>query len=326
MDTRDADWNGERNFFAPLEQGEFELYPYLRARYGNLLSDSVVSVRLFAVSRTVRVTVIYCDGRQPVHIDFERTPVEDNDPNHGLLIEEFFNEDQLDAAPYPHENADIRQQWLVRALERLYRIMEARGRAVILPVFTPHFLHFLTNMGRYWDESNLTCRLYQELDYAENQINRLNRVYNQGLRLLAEPVKERMEAKIIKTLRERLTRQAATQIFGSDLITYWDEIGVLSCEGSENSLYGFMKSELGTMALDEIMRKPLAERFALSFCNYPMNGDMTNILAVNNINDIEALLIGFAEDIEIIAENIASQVIGLAGDTLSPEAIAYLGY
>jgi|GEM_PF-1860047 len=299
-------------FIRPLHLGEFELTPILRARYGNMLRDNIVSVRLFAEGRTLVLIIAEVGNAEKIIVDFAVTWANRTDDMIGL--DDLFSQD-APAAPARDAALDERQVWFNHIIPSFLTLFDCHETASCIPVFTKHYLalleriHYATNFS-----------------YAEKTEERLNLAvkFCEGyIKTLAKPLKEEAWERLISMLTHKLKKQTATGILGSDLNTYWDEIGVIAEQGSDNMLYEMLCDQIDREVYDAIVEDlPEAEQLALWLCSDDVNCEREGWLP-ETVKDFES---GFKKDFSSIDMALRDELMGKAMNSLSPAAREYLDY
>jgi hypothetical protein len=300
-------------FIRPLELGEFEITPILRARYGNLLRDNIVSVRLFAEGRTLLFIIYEVGNIEKVIVDFAFTGV---DRKGGLIrLDELFFQDAPDA-PARDAALEERQAWFNRMLSSLLWLFDSAETARYIPVFTIHYLAMLERI-------QLNDNAAQELIYTENRLENTAAFYKDCLETLAAPLHKAARENLISKLAKRMKKQEATGILSESLNSYWDEIGVMANQGSDNLLYDTLCHELDSETYDAIQDLSEAEQFALWFFGEEVDGNLSRWF----MDDFEGVTMdNIKKDFSTIARDIRDELLGWAMNSLSPAATEYLGY
>lgn len=309
------EWAGHLpRLLSPLKPGEFDLTPVLRARYGNQLREGIVSIRLFAEDRNLVLHIEEVGSAVPLLVPFaEVLIVPETDPV--SLTDHFFARLPHDA-PDRYAPEEPRREWLLALLPLMLETFDAVEVARDLNLFTPQYLALLARleMRKHLDQEPLfdeMARHRRGVAFFRNCTKRLALHFHSDIR-----------EQLIHELATRLKRQPAFEVLSSELKTYWDEIGVIAEEGSDNLLYWTLMRELDALAANAIQVLPAEERFALWasreeagdwFDNYA-DEDYPTKMGDENI------------DLDALAADIRNALLGEAMDTLSPEARDYLGY
>lgn len=298
----------------PLEPGEFDLTPVLRARYGNQLREGIVSIRLFADGRILVLRIEEAGQAVPLFVPFDEVLiVPEMDP---VSLTDHLFERLPHAAPDRHAHEESRREWLLALLPLMLETFDAIEVARDLNLFTLQYLALLARleMRKHLDQEPLfdeMARHRRGVAFFRNCTERLALHFQSDIR-----------EQLVHELATRLKRQPAFEVLSSELKTYWDEIGVIAEEGSDNLLYWTLMCELDALAANAIKALPAEERFALWasreeagdwFDNYA-DEDYPTKMGDKNI------------DLDALAADIRGALLGEAMDTLSPEARDYLGY
>lgn len=124
-------------------------------------------------------------------------------------------------------------------------------------------------------------------------------------------------------LANKMKNQEATGVLNGDLKTYWDEVGVIASQGSDNTLYEELCTEIHCDVYYAIKSLSEAEQFALWFFGEEANGDLARWFN----DDFEGVTMeGIKKDFSMIATDIRDELLGMAMNSLSPEATEYLHY
>jgi hypothetical protein len=296
----------------PIQSGEFDLTPILRARYGNLLSDDIVSVRLYAERRNVVLIISESGNTNEVIVDFSNTRVEEKyGPTTGL-DDLFF----LAAPDAPERDAkqEERQDWYNRMLSSLLWLFDSNKTAKYLPIFTTHYLALLERI-QLNDDAAL------DLIDTETRLENTELFYKNCVEALAEPLQKQAINKVLVTLATKMKHQEASGIINDDLKTYWDEMGVIADQGSDNGLYNMLCNELEADVYYAIKELSEGEQFALWFFGDEVNSNLARWFD----NDFEGVTLeGIKKDFSKITEDIRGELLGMATNELSPEATKYL--
>jgi hypothetical protein len=301
------------HFISPLRPGEFELTPILRARYGNLLRDNIVSVRLFAEGHNLLFIITEVGNTEKVIVDFARTGVERRGNMIGL--DELFFRD-VPEAPARQADLEERQAWFNRILSSLLWLFDSAETARYIPVFTKHYHAMLERI-------QLNDNAAQDLLYTENRLENTVTFYKECLETLAAPLHKVTRENLISKLAKRMKKQEATGILSDSLNTYWDEIGVIVNQGSDNVLYETLCNELFSEAYHAIKKLSEAEQFALWFFGEEVDGNLSRWF----MDDFEGVTMdNIQKDFSTIARDIRDELLGMAMNSLSPAAMEYLDY
>jgi hypothetical protein len=299
------------HFILPIQPGEFEITPILRARYGNLLRDSVVSVRLFAEHRTVILIITEAENTAQVIVDFANTRI---DRQAGIGLDDLFFRDTPNA-PGRDAPQEERRAWFNSMLSSLLWLFDSTETARYLPVFTPHYLALLERI-------QLNHNADQDLFYTENRLENTLTFYKDCVETLATPIQKNAKISLISTLANKMKKQEATGVLDGNMKTYWDEVGVIASQGSDNTLYEELCTKIHSDVYYAIKSLSEAEQFALWFF-----GEADDDLARWFADDFEGVTMeGIKKDFSMIAADIRDELLGMAMNSLSPEASEYLGY
>jgi hypothetical protein len=299
------------HFIIPIQPGEFEITPILRARYGNLLRDSVVSVRLFAEHHTVILIITEAENTAQVIVDFANTRI---DRQAGIGLDDLFFRDTPNA-PGRDAPQEERRAWFNSMLSSLLWLFDSTETARYLPVFTPHYLALLERI-------QLNHNADQDLFYTENRLENTLTFYKDCVETLATPIQKNAKISLISTLANKMKKQEATGVLDGNMKTYWDEVGVIASQGSDNTLYEELCTEIHSDVYYAIKSLSEAEQFALWFFG-EADGDLARWFA----DDFEGVTMeGIKKDFSMIAADIRDELLGMAMNSLSPEASEYLGY
>lgn len=305
--------NNFDHFIYPIHPGEFDITPILRARYGNLLRDDIVSIRLFAEHRNVVLLVTSIDNTVRGHIDFANTRI-DKTSGSIMLNELFFND--LPIAPDRDAPYDERRAWFNRILWNLLWFFDASEIARHLHVFTPHYLALLERI-------QINNNYESELVYTEKRLESSTIFYEDSILNLAKPVQVKALENLLELLANRMKKQEATEILNGGLITYWDEVGVIACESNDNMLLEILYKQIEADVYDAIIKLSEAEQFALWFFGEEVDANLANWFSDG---DYEKDISSIKKDFTLIIQYIRDELLGMAMDSLSPEANKYLGY
>jgi len=77
-------------FIQPLQPGEYDITPIIRARYGNLLKDGIISIRLFAEYNYAALFVTESSNIEKVIIEFSNIQVKSQADSIQGLDDKFF--------------------------------------------------------------------------------------------------------------------------------------------------------------------------------------------------------------------------------------------
>jgi len=302
----------------PLELGEFDLTPILRARYGNLLREGVVTVRLFAENEELVLIAEEVGRDAPIIVEFSRTMIvlqagEEPDDLSYLAGLFFYGFEQ--PAPDRLAPPEARQAWFQEMFPQLLMLCDSHEFAPYLNIFTPHYVALLERTGdrmRRAVEDRFDKRRFEQgvaffRDCTESLVEHIH-----------APVRERL----IQQIAAKLQVQPAFEILSSELKTYWDEIGVIAEEGSDNLLYWTLMDDLDALAAKAINELAPVERFALwagceegaSWFDTYTDDSFPKDMSEADIN------------VDDMAADIRNTLLGQAMDTLSQEARDYLGY
>jgi len=301
------------HFIIPMQPSEFEITPILRARYGNLLRDGIVSVRLFAEHRTVILIIIEAENTAQVIVDFASTRIDRQADSIGL--DDLFFRDTLNA-PGRDAPQEGRRAWFNSMLSSLLWLFDSTETARHLPVFTPHYLALLERI-------QLNHNADQGLLYTENRLENTVTFYKDCVETLATPIQKKAKDSLISTLAHKMKNQEATGILNGDLKTYWDELGVIASQGGDNILYEMLCDQIDGDVYNAIKSLSEAEQFALWFFGEEVDGDLAHWF----MDDFEGVTMdSIKKDFSIIATDIRDELLGMAMNALSPEATEYLHY
>lgn len=298
-------------FIRPIETGEFDLTPILRARYGNLLSDDIVSVRLYAERRNVVLIISETGNTNEVIVDFSNTRVEEK---HGLTgLDDLFFLAAPDA-PQRDANQEERRDWFNRMLSSLLWLFDSNKTAKYFPIFTTHYLALLERIQLNHDAA-------LDLIDTETRLENTEAFYKNCVEAMAEPLQKQAINKVLVTLATKMKHQEASGIINDDLKTYWDEMGVIADQGSDNGLYDMLCNELEADVYYAIKELSEGEQFALWFLGDEVNSDLARWFD----NDFEGVTLeGIKKDFSEISKDIRDELLGMAVNELSPEATKYL--
>ncbi len=314
------EWLDNINYFIhPLEPGEFDLTHILRARYGNLLNDNIASVRLYADHRHIVLVIIEAGNTAPVIIDFANTLINEktfNEHSHRNLNELFFR-DNAPEAPSCNANQKDRQAWFERMFSNLLWLFDSNITAKYLPVFSPHYLALLERIQLNYDAE-------EDLLYTETRLENTVAFYKDCVESLATPLQKQAINKVLTTLATTMKNQEASGILNDDdLKTYWDEMGVLVNQGSDNTLYDMLRNHLEADVYYAIKDLSEAEQFALWFFSDEVNSDLERWF----MSDYENVTLdNIKKDFSEICVDIRDELLGMAMNDLSPAATKHLGY
>lgn len=301
------------HFITPIQPGEFEITPILRARYGNLLRDGIVSVRLFAEHRNLILIITEAENTEQVIVDFANIWIDRKVDFIGLDNLFFRDTPQAPERDAPQED---RRAWFNSMLSSLLWLFDSTETARHLPVFTPHYLALLERI-------QLNHNADQDLLYTENRLENTLTFYKDCVETLATPIQKKAKDSLISMLANKMKKQETTGVLNGDLKTYWDELGVIANQGSDNMLYELLCEELDREAYYAIKSLSEAEQFALWFFGEEVNGD----LACWFNDDFDGVTMeGIKKDFSMIATDIRNELLGMAMNSLSPEATEYLDY
>ena len=315
-------------FIDPIRSGEFDLTPILRARYGNLLSDNIASVRLYAEYRHVALFIIEAGNTETVIIDFANTLINEqtfNEPIPTNLNTLFFR-DNAPEAPSCDATQKDRQAWFNRMFSSLLWLFDSNKTAKYLPVFSPHYLALLERIQINHDEEKdlLFTENRQEVFYTETRLKNTVAFYTDCVESLATPLQKQAINKVLTTLATTMKNQEASGILNDDdLKTYWDEMGVLANQGSDNALYDMLCNHLEADVYYAIKELSEAEQFALWFFGDEVNSDLERWF----MSDYENVTLdNIQKDFSEICDDIRSELLGMAMNELSPAATKHLDY
>ncbi len=314
------EWLDNINYFIhPLEPGEFDLTIILRARYGNLLNDDIVSVKLYADRRHIVLIIIEAGNTAPVIIDFANTLINEktfNEHSHRNLNELFFR-DEASEAPGLDATQEDRQAWFKRMFSNLLWLFDSNKTAKYLPVFSTHYLALLERIQLNYDAE-------EDLIYTETRLKNTVAFYKDCVESLAMPLQKQAINKVLTTLATTMKNQEASGILNDDdLKTYWDEMGVLANQGSDNELYDMLCNHLEADVYYAIKELSEAEQFALWFFGDEVNSDLEEWF----MSDYENVTLdNIQKDFSEICDDIRGELLGMAMNELSPAATKHLDY
>ena len=308
--------NNFNHFIPPIQLGEFELTSILRARYGNLLSNDIASVRLYAEHRHIVLIIIEAGNTSPVIIDFANTRI--NEPvfnqNNSTLNELFFRDEVPDAPGLDETQAD-RQAWFKHMFSNLLWLFDSNITAKYLPVFSTHYLALLERIQLNYDAA-------EDLIHIETRLENTVAFYTDCVESLAPPLQKQAINKVITTLAATMKNKEASGILNDDnLKTYWDEMGVLANQDSDNVLYDMLCNHLEADVYYAIKELSEAEQFALWFCGDEVNSDLESWF----MSDYENVTLdNIQKDFSAIFDDIRGELLGMAMNNLSPAATKHL--
>ena len=299
------------HFIIPIQQGEFDLTPILRGRYGNLLRDGIVSVKLFAECRTVVLVISEAGNTYQVTVDFAHTPVDEKVSLTGL--DDLFFLAAPDA-PERDANQEERRDWFNRMLPSLLWLFDSNETAKHLHVFTPHYLALLERI-------QLNHNADQDLFETEKRLENTVTFYKDCIDTLAAPIKKKARDSLISTLAKTLKNQEATGILNGELKTYWDEVGIIASQGGDNILYEELYGNLHCDVYYAIKSLSEAEQFALWYFGEEAEDYFENWV-IDGFEDVT--MNNIKKDFSVLAADICDELLGMAMNSLSPEASEYL--
>lgn len=146
--------------------------------------------------------------------------------------------------------------------------------------------------------------------------------YRRCTAILSSHIKNIIRQKLTVNLVKKMQAQPAFGVLGSGLETYWEEVGVIANQGSDNLLYETLISQLDGDVLTALKALPEAEQFALWACT-DIGADWLNGFEDGDYPDD---VVGFKKDLTDVIEDIRSELLGRAMNSLSSQAREYLGY
>jgi len=316
------DWLESFDQFAdPLQPGEFDLTPILRARYGNLLREGIFSIRLFAEHRCIVLIAFEVGTSNPIVVNFSNTYIafdaeEKQDADFEFLAELLF---LGSVCPAPDSFAPMAERlaWLKTMLPDLFALCDSHEAAEPLNIFTPQYIAMLKRVRTRWSYA-----MEQKLEriYFEHAA----KFYESSTHFLAQHIQECIRDKLLGQLAGKTKKQEASGILGSDLKTYWDEVGVIAYEGGANLLYDTLTFQLDVQVSAAIDNLPEAEQFALWACSDEAGEWFGK--DVDYFRDYPKNAAGVNKDFTYVIESIRNELLGMAINSLSPAAKEYLDY
>lgn len=307
------------SFISPIQPGEFEITSILRARYGNLLREGIVSIRLFAEYYNVTLIVTEAGNTDKVVVDFATTLIEKQADSREFDDKSYLDGLFFKGAPCdaPERNApwEERKAWFQKMLPSLLWLFDSNDAAKHLHIFTPHYLALLERV-------QTNNNYLGELIFVEERLENAVTFYENCIYTLAEPIQKKTSEQLVSMLANKMKNQEATGILNGDLKTYWDEVCIIVNQGSDNMLYEELSNEIHCDVYYAIKSLPEAEQFALWFFGEEVEGNLANYFMGDYEKDVSSI----KKDFTMLATDIRDELFGMAINSLSPEAKEYLGY
>jgi hypothetical protein len=307
-------------FAGPLQRGEFDLTPILRARYGNLLREGIFSIKLFAEHRRLILIAFESGITKPIIIDFSETSIEESADSEldalSFLDGLFFYGFDIQA-PDCHASIDERNTWYNAMLPHFLTLCDSHESAEVLNVFTPQYIAMLKRVKTRWSYAMEQKQERIYLEYA-------TKFYESSAHFLAQHIQKDIRSKLLKQLADQIKEEESSGILGSELETYWDELGVIAYEGGANLLYDTLAFQLDMQVSTAIDGLSEAEQFALWACSDEAGewfGKDADYYRNYPRNAVEV-----KKDFTYTIENIRNELLGMAMNSLSPAAQAYLDF